>query len=125
MKKLLIGVGALVAVLAISMAYLWSNLDSIVKEAIQTYGSEATQTDVRVDSVKLLLAEGSAQINGLTVANPAGFTDPNIFSLGMIRTKIETSSLDKNPIIIDEISISAPSVVYEINKDGDQVPSLL
>ena len=118
MKKVLIGVAVLAAIIIGAVVYVWTNLDSIVKTAIQTYGSEATKTAVRVDSVKLELADGKASIKGLTVANPAGFTDPNIFSLGEISTKVDISSLNKNPIIIDEIRISAPEVVYEINKSG-------
>ena len=118
MKKFLIGGGILLAVIVAALFYVWTNLDSIVKAAIQTYGSQATQTAVRVNSVKLVLKDGMATIKGLTVANPKGFTDPNIFSLGMISTKIDTSSLNKSPIVIDEIHIEDPAVVYEINKSG-------
>jgi hypothetical protein len=118
MKKVLIGLGIVLAVIVAGLFYVWTNLDNIVKSAIQTYGSQATQTTVRVDSVKLVLQDGMATIKGLTVGNPTGFTDPNIFSLGMISTKIDTSSLNKNPIIIDEIDIKDPAVVYEINKSG-------
>lgn len=118
MKKVLIGAGALLVVLIVAVTYVWSNLDSIVKDAIQTYGSEATKTVVRVDTVKLELTDGKAQIKGLTVANPPGFTDPNIFSLGEISTKIDINTINQNPIVIDEILIKAPVVVYEINKAG-------
>lgn len=118
MKKVLIGVAALLVVIVGAVVYVWTNLDAIVKDAIQTYGSEATKTAVRVDTVKLKLADGKAKIKGLTVANPPGFTDPNIFSLGEISTKIDITSLNKNPIIIDKILIKAPAVVYEINKAG-------
>jgi len=118
MKKVLIGVAALLVLLVGGLVYIWSNLDAIVKDVIQTYGSEATKTTVSVADVKLKLEAGEAKITGLKVGNPSGFTDPNIFELGMISTKIDTSTVSKNPIVIDEIIISAPAVVYEINKDG-------
>jgi len=118
MKKVLIGVGVLLALFVVGVVYVWSNLDAIVKEAIQTYGSEAIKTEVRVDTVKLELEQGKAMIGGLTVANPAGFTDPFIFSLGEISTKVDINSLNQNPIIIDQILIKAPAVAYEINKQG-------
>ncbi|MCF7821473.1 MAG: hypothetical protein K9M17_03405 [Mariprofundaceae bacterium] len=118
MKKMLIGVAVLLVIAVGGLVYVWSNLDSIVKGAIETYGSEATKTTVSVAEVKLELGEGKATISGLKVGNPAGFTDPNIFELGMISTKIDTSTVNQNPIIIDEIIISAPAVVYEINKSG-------
>jgi hypothetical protein len=118
MKKLLIGVGIVLAVIVAGLFYVWTNLDNIVKTAIVNYGSEATKTAVRVQGVKIDLRDGKATITGLTVANPKGFTDPYIFSLGMISTKIDTSTLNKNPIVIDEIDIQAPAVAYEINKSG-------
>jgi len=119
MKKVLIGLGVVVLLVVAGMVYLWSNLDSIVKEAIQTYGSQATQTAVHVASVKIDLGQGRAQIAGLTVGNPKGFSAPNIFKLGKISTKIDLSTLKENPVVIDEIIVSAPSVFYEINKSGD------
>lgn len=118
MKKVLIGLAALAVVVIVAVAYVWSNLDGIVKDAIQTYGSEATKTAVNVASVKIDLSDGKAKISGLTVANPKGFSAPNIFKLGSISTKIDLSTLRKNPVVIDEIDISAPSVFYEINKAG-------
>ena len=36
----------------------------------------------------------------------------------MISTKIDITTLNQNPIVIDEIIINAPAVVYEINKSG-------
>ena len=118
MKKVLVGVVVLLLVVAGGLAFVWSNLDELVKNAIETYGSEATKTTVSVAEVKLKLENGEAKISGMKVGNPAGFTDPNIFELGMISTKIDTSTINQNPIVIDEIIISAPAVVYEINQAG-------
>lgn len=118
MKKMLIGLGVLIVIVFVAFFFVWKNLDAIVKTAIETYGSEATKTAVHVASVKLDLKEGKATITGLSVANPKGFTDPNVFELGRISTRVDTASLNKNPIVIDEIHISAPAVVYEINRSG-------
>jgi len=118
MKKLMVGAVGLLIVVIAGLVFVWSNLDGIVKDAIQTYGSEATKTQVRVADVTLKLESGHASIRGLNVGNPAGFSDPNIFELGEITVKVDTSTVNQNPIIIDEIIIKAPAVVYEINKSG-------
>ena len=118
MKKVMIGVAAL-AVIAVGMlVFVWSNLDGNVKKSIQSFGSDATKTEVSVADVKLKLESGQATIRGLKVGNPAGFTDTNIFELGDISTKIDISTVRQNPIVIDEVIISAPAVFYEINKSG-------
>ena len=117
MKKVIIGF-VLLVVIAISggVYYVLTNLDSLVETAIEKYGSEATQTAVLVDSVKINLADGAAGINGLTVANPNGFVMPYAFSLGEIRAGIDLQSLQEEPYIINEITVLAPQIFVEINE---------
>jgi len=125
MKKFMIGVLALGVVVVGGLLFVWSNLDGMVKDAIQTYGSEATKTQVSVANVKLELESGKASIKGLNVGNPSGFTDPNIFELGEISVNVDVATINQNPIVINEIIIKAPSVVYEINKAGDSNVDML
>lgn len=111
--------GIVIVLLAVAAVFfLLSNLDSIVEAAIEKYGSQATQTDVRVASVKITLAEGEGAIAGLTVGNPPGFSAPNIFALGKIGTKIDVQSVTQDPVVIDEIYVGAPQVYYEIDEAG-------
>jgi hypothetical protein len=119
MKKILFA-ALLVLLLAVggSLYYLFANLDGLVKTAIETYGSEATQTAVRVDTVKIGLKQGSGNIRGLSVANPAGFATPQAFILGEISTRIDLKSLSEEVLIIDEIIIRAPQVFFEIAANG-------
>jgi hypothetical protein len=124
-KKILVVMGAVLLVAVGAAIYVMTNLDSIVKAAIEKYGSEATKTSVRVSSVKIQLREGSGEISGLTVANPRGFSSPHIFSLGKIRLKIDIHSITSSPIVIDELHISAPQVVYEMNQGLDSNVSAL
>jgi len=118
MKKVILGLAlVIVLALAVGVYYVLTNLDAIVEAAIEKYGSEATQTAVRVDSVRIKLKEGSGAINGLTVANPEGFALSHAFSLGKIKTGINLKSLQEEPYIIDEITVIAPQVFVEINAD--------
>jgi hypothetical protein len=115
-----IGIGVLVLIVAVigAVFYILSSLDSIVAAAIENVGSQVTGTSVQVSSVNIDLKSGQGAINELRVANPDGFSAPDIFSLGGISTKINLSSIGQDPIIIDEIIIKSPQVVYEINKSG-------
>jgi cell division septum initiation protein DivIVA len=118
MKKVILGL-MLIIVIAIagSVYYLLTNLDALVEAAIEKYGSEATQTSVLVDSVKINLTDGAAGITGMTIGNPAGYDLPNAFSLGEIRAAIDLQSLQEEPYIINEITVLAPQVFVEINED--------
>jgi len=118
MKKFTLGF-ILIIVLAIGAViyYLLTNLDALVEAAIEEHGSKATQTAVRVDKVRIDLADGAGAVYGLTVANPKGFSDPHAFSLSQIRIKIDIQSLKEEPYVIDEITVRAPRVFAEINKN--------
>jgi len=119
MKKIILSfVLILIVAIAGGVYYVLSNLDNLIKEAIETYGSEATQTAVRVESVKLKLTEGSGGITGLTIDNPEGYALPLAFSLGTIRLGIDLQSLQQEPYIINEITVIAPEVFVAINKDN-------
>jgi len=119
MKKVVLGaILVLLITIGFGVYYLLSNLDSLVKSAIETYGSEATQTSVRVDNVKIVLQDGSGAIRGLTIGNPNGFATPNAFSLGEIATQIDLKSLSEDVPVIEHITIRAPEVFFELNEKG-------
>jgi len=119
MKKILLGV-IVVVIVAVGGAiyYAVSNLDALVKAAIEQYGSQTTQTAVRVDKVQIKLAEGDGAIYGLTVANPRGFSQEQAFSLGEIGLGIDLESLKEEPYVINHITVRAPQVFVEVNEDN-------
>jgi uncharacterized protein (UPF0333 family) len=86
-KLFLILAGVIVIIIAGGVYYVFTNINAIVKAAIEKHGSQATRTDVRVSSVDITLSTGKGAISGMTVENPAGFTSRNIFSLGRSRPK--------------------------------------
>ena len=117
-RKVLVIAGALAVVIAAALIFILTNINGLVKAAIEKYGSEVTKTAIRVSSVSIHLADGKGSIAGLTVANPHGFSSPYIFRLDMISVRIDPSTITIRPIVIDEIRISGPQVVYEINSSG-------
>lgn len=117
-KKILIGVVALLVIVGVGAYYLLSNLDGYVKSAIEKYGTEATQADVKVGGVKIGLRDGSGQITNLTLGNPKGFSSPNAFTLGEVKVVIDPASVTGDVIHIKEIVIDKPQVTYEPNLGG-------
>ena len=119
MKKIVVTT-LLIIVIAIagSIFYVVNNLDELVKSAIEKYGSQATQTSVLVDNVKINLQDGAAAINGMTVANPAGFQAPLVFSLAEVGSQINLASLSEDVIVIDDVRVRAPKVFVEVDKDN-------
>ena len=117
-KGIVITLIVTVILIAAVVIYFLTNLNMIVKMAIEKYGTEAIQTTVRVKSINIQLREGSAFINGLTVANPEGFETPLAFSLGKTGADIDLASLKTDEIGIEDIVVEAPEIFVEINREN-------
>lgn len=118
-KGILIGIIVVIVIIGAAILYFWTHLNSMVKAAIEKYGSQTTQTAVRVDQVKISLKKGSGEINQLTIANPKGYSIPLVFSLEETGIGIDIPSLTKEVKIIDEIHIRGPKVFVEVNQDNE------
>jgi len=118
MKKILIGISAIVVVVVLAVVFFLGNIDKIVKGALEGVGSELLGVPVKVASVKIELKSGSGQITGLTIANPTGYSAPNAFQMDMIRLGLNLGSLGKQPIVVDELKVVNPVVQLEVKEDG-------
>lgn len=123
-KKILIAVVVLIVIVAGAAYLLYSNLGPIVKAAIEKYGTEATQAQVKVDSVSLSAWTGEGKITGLVIDNPNGFTTPHAFELDSIAVTIDSSTLTHNPIEVKEVTIASPHVTYEQGASGGNLQKL-
>lgn len=118
-NKLFIVVLVLVVILAIASRFLFSNLDSFVKAAIEEYGSQATGTEIHVSSVRINLSMGEGSISGLIIHNPKGFSSPQAFEMDSISVIIDTRSvINQGPIVIKQITIEKPQVTFEVTDNG-------
>ena len=118
MKKILIGIAALAVLVIGAVLFTASNLDGLVKTAIEKVGSNVAGVAVTVSKVSISIKEGKASIEGLTIANPKGFVTANAIVLGNVSVALETASVTKSPIIIQDVSIVAPQVTYELSSTG-------
>lgn len=120
-RGLLIGGGVVVAVLVVVVAvavYVFSNLGSLIKTAVEKYGTEVVQAPVTLGSADVSIKSGEGGLKNLVVANPKGFTTPSAFKMGGISVKLDTNRLSKDLIVIKEIAIDAPEVTYELASGG-------
>ncbi len=118
-KTLLIGVAILAIVLTGIGVWLYSSLDSIVKTAIEKYGSEITQVAVSVSDVKLSATDGKGTLKGLRVGNPKDFRTPHAASVGSIELAVAPASLTSDVVLIHKIAIASPRISYEAGS-GDK-----
>mgnify|MGYP005813988131 FL=1 len=114
MKKLLVGLLALAVIIGAGMMLLVSNLDSIVKRAVESAGTDALGTPVRLESVAIDLRAGTASLYGFSVANPPGYSDQDMIRVDELSVAIDIASLNSDVIRITSIRSVNPYVLYEL-----------
>lgn len=118
-KRVLLVVAGVLVLAGVGLVFfLASSLDGLVKRVIETTGSELTGTAVRVGSVEIDLRSGRGTLRELRVANPAGFSSADAFSLGEITLEIDLASVPKDPVVIRTVRIDAPSARLEVDAGG-------
>jgi hypothetical protein len=104
--------------------FLLSSIDAIVKAAVEDLGSQATGTSVTLDKVEISATSGEGALQGLTVANPAGFETPSAFELGRISVAIDIGTVTSDVVVIRKIEITAPRITYEIGDKGNNIDAI-
>jgi hypothetical protein len=108
---------AVILLAAAVVVCVLTRFDTLLKAAIEKYGSRATGTAVRVGSIHVGLKEGKGELRGLTIANPPGFRGMYAFSLGETAIGIDIKSITRNVKVIDEILVRGLKIDFETNED--------
>jgi len=124
-KKIIVVV-AVVLILGLSfVAYkVWDSLDHIIETVIESYGPDVIGATISLDSVKLDLSAGKAELNGLSIGNPKGFKTDYAMQVQQVKMILDIDSLTSNVIVVKEISINKPAITYEMAKGGSNIDVL-
>lgn len=114
MKKVLLALVALV-VLAVGggLFYLYSNINNLIVEAVETYLPPITKTQVSLDSSNVSFLSGEGGLSGLRIGNPEGYKSQELFKLNSINVAIDLDTLTQDVIVIKRIDILTPELTYE------------
>lgn len=119
MKKLLIRIGIVLAVLlVVAVLAVGLFLDGAVKKGVETYGPEFTKVSVKLDGVNLSVLSGSGSIKGLLVGNPEGFATPHAIKVDKASLSLSPGSVLSDKIVIKSIRIEGPEINYETGLTG-------
>jgi len=113
--RILVGLALLLALVGVGAVLF---IDSLAKKAIEAGGSHALGVETRLESASIGLFSGEFALNGLTVANPAGFAEPSFFALGGTRLALPLSSLREERVTIPELVLVGISLDLERNARG-------
>jgi hypothetical protein len=120
--KIIIGLVIVVPLVIIFFVGVYGG--QIAKDSVNTYGPEFLGVDVAVDDVDFSVLGGELSMSGLVIGNPEGFESDYAFALGAIKIELDRDSLFTDHIIIDEVRITAPEVIMELGKGGNNLTKL-
>ena len=109
MKKVGVVLLALLVLIAIISIVFGSRIDGLIAQTIRDEGTISMGTQVDVGSVVTDIAEGTAVINSLTVANPVGYRDSHAIVIDTFTAEIDYQNLE-----VESIIINAPKIFAEM-----------
>jgi uncharacterized protein involved in outer membrane biogenesis len=124
LKKVLLVLALVVAVLAAAAYWAYSSPGVIVRAAIEYYGPKIAGVPVHVQGVELSASDGRGVVRGLEVGTPAGFSAPRAVSVGEIRVAVDPATVRSALVRIHELSVEAPNITYERNDRGTNLKAI-
>jgi len=118
-----IAIGVVVLLVG-GLGVLYMSLNRVIRSAVETYGPQATKSEITLGSVNVSPFSGNASLSNLVVGNPQGFKTPSAFKLGAMRMSLDVRSLLSDRVSIREIVITAPEVTYEPGPGGSNLAVL-
>ena len=91
-------------------SYVLSNLDSLVKQAIETVGTQVLGTRVDVDQVTITLDEGRGEISGLRIANPRGFPAGDALSSQRIVLDLDIANTSTELVTVESVIVNSARI---------------
>ncbi len=121
MKKLLIGLGGLVALIVVAALVipLFIPVDTYKAKVIALV-KDQTGRDLRIAGPVSfsLLPSIALQANDVTFSNPAGAASPNMIQLKTLDVSLKLFPLLHGAIEVDHFKLVAPAIDLEVDKDG-------
>ncbi len=124
MKRIGIGLVALIAILVVGVLILYSSLGAIITKAVNTEGPEIIQADVKLDETVIDATSGKGSLHGLFIGNPEGFETESAFKMDKIEITVDPGSITSDTIVINEINIQAPEITYEVGENGSNIDAI-
>lgn len=124
MKKWIALAAGLAIVLGVAYLALNNPLGRLVQIAVNKFGPEILQADVRVGSVSISATDGQGKLTGLRVGNPAGFKTDHALKADVIEIVIEPASVAKDVVVIHKVLIATPDIIFEKGDKGSNFDAI-
>ena len=118
LKKIVIAVVVLLALLCGAVYYAYNKLDVIAHYAIEHYGPQIAGVPITVKDVELSATDGKGALKGVEIGTPKGFQAARTARVGEIRLWVEPATVTEGVVVIHEVAIVSPEITYEKGAGG-------
>jgi len=102
----------------------YSQIDNIIKMAVEKGGSEVLKVPVKLASVSMSPFSGSGSIQGLEIGNPAGFSASVAVRISEAELVINTESVSSDKVVIKLIKFVEPEINLEAGASGTNLSQI-
>lgn len=122
--KLFMVVTGVFVVAAVAFVIVFMQIDSIVKSAIEKYGTQITGVTVTVGKVDLSPSSGEGSVSNLIIGNPRGYKAKDAFTMQTTTVAVDTKTVTTDVVVIDEIIMDGPFINYELTAEGNNFKAI-
>ena len=115
----------LIIIIIGAAVFLISNLNTIVKQAVESEGPKLTETSVLLDQVDLKLLNGRGELNEFVIGNPDGFNEENILEIDQFVLQFDPTSAFGDVVVVNEITLKGLVLTAEQKGLNTNVQALL
>ena len=120
------GLFALLLLVVIGLVvFVFTNLNQIVKQSVETVGPEVTETHVGLRDVDIELLDGKGELNHFVIGNPQGFSSEHLIKWDTIRVQIDPMSVKEDVVVIKDITIEGVNIIAEQKGTRTNLQALL
>lgn len=113
-----------VVFLLICLISMYLALNFVVHRGVEAFGTKITGTGLKLEKVRIALLRGHAEIWGMVILNPEQFKTPYAVACRRIKIDFDPESLCTSSILVKEIVIEDPEVMYEGIGSGSNIDML-
>ena len=113
MKKLMWIVLALIVVIVVGVTIFLMKIDGVIQHVVETQGSKQLNVPTKLGGASLSILGGNLTIKDFSLGSPAGYTAPEMMSLGKAGVTVSYSDLKGTPVKVANIELDKPKLVLE------------
>jgi len=123
-KKLLVVLVLLAAVVAGAGFWAYHSLDVIVKVALEFFGPQVAGVSIKVGEASFSARDGRGSLKNVEIGNPPGFSASRAARLGEVRVALDPATVTGPVVLVHEIVIDSPVIVYERGDRGTNLDAI-